>query len=123
MTYVRFITDHGPTGDYRLRFNIHPSKGVCFCNPPFVHKHFRLHVLLKCAIFSRTEPYAWKTDGDFLADLDPFPKIREFLEENPSAYSFNGGGVFDPPFNVEYTQREDPTLLRTFYRTFRGRPR
>ncbi|KAI0708425.1 hypothetical protein C8Q76DRAFT_799692 [Earliella scabrosa] len=80
---IRCLTDHAPTGAYRLRF--FPEQPThCTCDRPELQT--RRHVFDRCTFYPRT-PYSLTWD-DYLGELDPFPLILDFLETNPSAFTF-----------------------------------
>ena len=48
--------------------------------------HSRDHTLFRCAWYQRRfEAASWEA---LLRELDPFPKITDFLQDNPTAFTF-----------------------------------
>ena len=73
---TRAITNHAPTGEYRLRFFLR-EEFKCPCGQYSIES--RCHILHKC---SRINRY-WNTRRDTLSHF------IMFLEFNPSAFSFS----------------------------------
>lgn len=86
--FIRCITDHAPTGAYRDRFRArHNEPAMCFAHEderPLYHT--REHVLFTCDRYVRR--YQHSRLDDLLQSMDPFYEIQQFLQDNPTALSF-----------------------------------
>ncbi|KAI0682515.1 hypothetical protein C8T65DRAFT_596639 [Cerioporus squamosus] len=85
--FIRCITNHAPTGQYRDRFRSRhnePTLCILHSGPPAYHT--REHVLFRCDYYTRK--YAHSCIEELLQSLDPFYDILTFLQDNPTALSF-----------------------------------
>ncbi|RPD54403.1 hypothetical protein L226DRAFT_596342, partial [Lentinus tigrinus ALCF2SS1-7] len=85
--FIRCITGHAPTGHYRDRFrHRHEEPTLCILHsgPPLYHS--REHVLFRCDYYTRR--YRHSSIEELLVSMDPFYDIQRFLQDNPTALSF-----------------------------------
>ncbi|KAI0648603.1 hypothetical protein C8Q79DRAFT_1039930 [Trametes meyenii] len=86
--FIRCITDHGPTGRYRDRFRgRHREPTFCALHSGRPAYQTREHILFRCDHYTRQ--YRYSSIEDLLTSLDPFYDIQRFLEDNPSAMTFD----------------------------------
>ncbi|KAI0706035.1 hypothetical protein C8T65DRAFT_783131 [Cerioporus squamosus] len=84
---IRCITNHAPTGQYRDRFRSrHQEPTMCILHSGAPAYHTREHVLFRCSYYTRK--YRYCSVEDLLESLDPFYDIQQFLQDNPTAMSF-----------------------------------
>ncbi len=85
--FVRCITNHAPTGHYRDRFRQrHHEPTMCVLHSGAPAYHTREHILFRCDYYTRK--YRHSSVEELLESMDPFYDIQKFLEDNPSAMSF-----------------------------------
>ena len=85
--FIRCITNHAPTGHYRDRFRRQLAEPTaCDAHPGRFVYHTREHVLFRCERYIRK--YRYSSIEELLESMDPFYDIQLFLQENPSALSF-----------------------------------
>jgi ribonuclease HI len=78
----RAITNHAPLGDYRRRFFPREPRDCVECNV----EQTRAHVINTCTRYTRRR----RNFLEFLKNSsDPGRECREFLVDNPSAFSFD----------------------------------
>ncbi len=85
--FIRCITNHAPTGHYRDRFRARhgePTLCILHSGPPAYHT--REHILFRCDHYTRR--FAHSSIEELLQSLDPFYDIQSFLQDNPTAFSF-----------------------------------
>ncbi|KAI0669226.1 hypothetical protein C8Q78DRAFT_978195, partial [Trametes maxima] len=86
----RCITDHGPTGRYRDRFRgRHHEPTLCALHSGRPAYQTREHILFRCDHYTRRYRYSSQAIEELLTSLDPFYDIQRFLEDNPSAMTFD----------------------------------
>lgn len=86
--FIRCLTNHAPTGYYRDRFRSslnEPTLCTLHSGPPAYHT--REHVLFHCDHYTRK--FRHSCIEDLLSSMDPFYDIEEFLQDNPTAFSFD----------------------------------
>ncbi|TFK87812.1 hypothetical protein K466DRAFT_443632, partial [Polyporus arcularius HHB13444] len=85
--FIRCITGHAPTGQYRDRFRYrHGEPTMCILHSGNWSYHTREHVLFHCDYYTRR--FRYSSIDDLLQSLDPFYDIQHFLLDNPTAFSF-----------------------------------
>ncbi|KAI0365323.1 hypothetical protein BV20DRAFT_1038955 [Pilatotrama ljubarskyi] len=85
--FVRCITNHAPTGHYRDRFRARYQENTwCVLHDGPPRYHTREHVLFHCDYYVRR--YRHSSIEELLQSLDPFYDILTFLDDNPTALSF-----------------------------------
>ncbi|TFK78983.1 hypothetical protein K466DRAFT_466863, partial [Polyporus arcularius HHB13444] len=85
--FIRCITNHTPTGHYRDHFRARhgePTLCILHSGPPAYHT--REHILFRCDHYTRR--FAHSSIEELLQSLDPFYDIQSFLQDNPTAFSF-----------------------------------
>ena len=86
-TYHHASLGHRPPGHYRDRFRRHlaePTLCILHSGAPAYHTHE--HVLLRCDYYTRK--YQYSSIEELLESMDPFYDILRFLQDNPTALSF-----------------------------------
>ncbi len=80
--FARAILNHAPTGEYRQRFFPEEPTACRWCDK----LQTRSHILCKCEHYQRR----WRFNAieEFLRGLDPFAMLVDFLERNPTAFTF-----------------------------------
>jgi hypothetical protein len=89
--FTRLVSNHGPTGSYRLRF--HPTKS------PYCKYHedkilSRDHILFEC------NHYTFDFFSFFSFSSDRISLIFQFLKDNPTAFTFEElveDDTYEPP--------------------------
>ncbi|PIL34386.1 hypothetical protein GSI_03161 [Ganoderma sinense ZZ0214-1] len=95
--FCRALCGHAPTGLYRMKMRSKHNEPInCPCGVKAHSAHpnnFVVqdteHILQHCPLYGRRplgRQRPWPPS--FLEDLDPFPKIFQFLTDNPTAFSF-----------------------------------
>ena len=89
--FIRLVSGHAPTGDYRARFFPDEPRG-CTCFEP---EQTRSHLLVECP------KYHNKFSSMFSFNLanDNTSKVFKFLKDNPTAFTFDDKpiDIYDPP--------------------------
>ncbi|OJT13709.1 hypothetical protein TRAPUB_9745 [Trametes pubescens] len=86
--FIRCITNHAPTGYYRDRFRSqHREPTLCTLHSGPPAYHTREHVLLHCDHYTRK--FRYSSIEHLLESMDPFYDIQQFLQDNPTAFSFD----------------------------------
>ncbi|TFK89382.1 hypothetical protein K466DRAFT_610555 [Polyporus arcularius HHB13444] len=92
--FIRCITGHAPTGQYRDRFRYrHGEPTMCVLHSGDWAYHTREHILFRCDYYTRR--YRYSSIDDLLQSLDPFYDIHHFLLDNPTAFSFEDAPCYD----------------------------
>ncbi len=92
--FIRCITGHAPTGQYRDRFrHRYEEPTMCVLHSGDWAYHTREHVLLKCDHYKRR--FRYSSIEELLQSLDPFYDIQHFLLDNPTAFSFEDAPSYD----------------------------
>ncbi|EJF59732.1 hypothetical protein DICSQDRAFT_171698 [Dichomitus squalens LYAD-421 SS1] len=76
--------NHAPLGLYRLRFFPDEPMDCTWCGVV----QSRLHVLCDCVNYKRLRWWWWTAEHEFLVQKESFAELCTFLDDNPSAFSF-----------------------------------